>query len=148
MEISQAFRFGYKAKLSTLTFNGVPVPVFGEGSVPENQPEPYVIITTFTSRQRFVDKSKVFECTQLLDIVDAAKEPTGFRRALTIADAVEELINPDDSTDIDVTAYGYRIGNTFNIESKNLHYQNDTKYVYRVLKRYRHLVSKEPIPST
>lgn len=148
MEISQAFRLGYKTKLSALAFEGVSVPVFGEGSVPENYPEPYVIITTFTSNQRFVDKSKVFECTQLVDIVDAYQSPEGFRRALTIADAVENLINPDDFTDVDIRDYGYRIGNTFAIESKNLHYQNDTKYVYRVLKRYRHLVSKEPVLST
>lgn len=145
MELAEALRIGYRAAMSALVYNGNPVPVYGEGSIDENQPEPYVIISTFTGEQRFTDKGKVFECTQLVDIVTSSMEPIGFGQAYAIADQVEEAINPDSGANVDIRTLGYRIGNTFTLATTPIEDKVATKYIYRVLKRYRHLVSKESI---
>lgn len=138
MEIGEALRIGYKTALTPV----VGVPVFGAGSIPENQDPPYIIISTFTADQRMVDRCKVWECTQLLDIVTSSQHPTGFGQAYAIADLVEQTINPDSFIDIDITANGYRIGNTLTLSTQPDQQKNKTEYVYRILKRFRHLISK------
>lgn len=146
MEIQEALRIGYRRVLfPNIVWNSQPVPVYGEGSVPENQAEPYIIVTSYTGNQRPTDKCKVFEVTQLVDIVTASDNPMGYGQANNIADQVEELINPDSRVDIDITDLGYRIGDTYSIESNPIANKTDTRYIYRVLKRYRHLISKENI---
>jgi hypothetical protein len=141
MELSEAIRIGYRAALATVQLNGLPVPVFGEGSIKENQQSPYIIITTFTGAQRIVDRCKVYECTQLIDIVTESQSPKGFGDALNIADQVENLINPVSFIDVDITANGYRIGNTFTLETRPMFTKSNISYVYRVLKRFSHVVS-------
>jgi hypothetical protein len=143
MEIQEALRIGYRRELfPNVVINSIPVPVFGEGSVPENQIEPYIIITAYTGNQIRTDKCKPFEVTQLVDIVTASNKPMGFGQANLIADQVENIINPDNRIDIDITDLGYRIGDTYSIESNPLANKTETRYIYRILKRYRHLISK------
>jgi hypothetical protein len=138
MEIQEAIRIGYYTKL----LGNVGVPVYSEGSVPENAPKNYVIISSFTADQRFTDTRKVFECSQMVDIVTESLGPTGFGTANAIANLVEERINPDNRVDVDITDNGYEIGNTFTIDTNHQFIKDSTRYIYRVIKRYRHLVSK------
>lgn len=146
MEIQEALRIGYSRELSpAVTVGGNPVPVFGEGSVPENQPEPYIILSTFTGSQRFTDKNKIMEVTQLVDIVTSSLGPSGLGTANNIADQVESIINPDNGSSIDTLDLGYRVGNTFLVSTAPQGYKNGSHYIYRVLKRYRHLVSKQEV---
>lgn len=146
MEIQEAIRIGFRRDLfPSVVWQGNPVPVFGEGSVPENQPEPYILITTFTADQRFTDRCKIFECTQLVDIVTASQSPIGFGQANNIANQVENIINPDNRADVDITDLGYRIGDTYTIGTQVIADKVNTKYIYRVLKRYRLLISKENV---
>jgi hypothetical protein len=139
MEVYEAIRLGY---LQALVGN-VSVPVYSEGSIPENVTGSYVIISAFTSDQRFTDSCKVFEVTQMLDIVTQSLSPSGFGTANSIANLVENIVNNDNRVDIDLTPYGYKIGNTFTIQSNNTSLKDSDKYVYRVIKRYRHLISKQ-----
>ena len=146
MEIQEALRIGYSRELHpAVVFGGNPVLVYGEGSVPENLQEPYIILSTFTGGQRFTDTGKVYEVTQLVDVVTASLGPSGYGAANNIADQVEALINPENRVDIDITDLGYRIGNTFQTATDELFLKSKTKYVYRVLKRYRHVVSKQEV---
>lgn len=138
MEIQEALRIGY---LQALVGN-VGVQVYSEGSVPENAGKNYVIISAFTGDQRFTDTSKVLEVTQMVDIVTESLEPTGFGTANTIANLVENAINPDNRVDIDITDNGWKVGNTFTIQTNHLFDKDKTRYIYRVIKRYRHVVSK------
>jgi hypothetical protein len=138
MEIQEALRIGY---LRALVGN-VGVQVYSEGSIPENAGRNYVIISSFTGDQRFTDTSKVFEVTQMVDIVTESLEPTGFGTANTIANLVENAINPDNRLDIDITDNGWQVGNTFTIQTNHLFDKDKTRYIYRVIKRYRHVVSK------
>lgn len=142
MEVSQAVRIGYKNALTGMVVSSVSVPVFDMGGVPETQQEPYVIISTSTVDQIAVDRCKIYACTQLVDIVTSSKTPFGFDQAMAIAAEVESRINPDSFADIDITSNGYRIGETRLMSSSNELIKTQTKYVYRVLKRFTHLVSK------
>ena len=139
MEIQEALRIGY---LQAMVGN-VSVPVYSEGSIPESVTGNYVIISSFTGDQRFTDSCKVFEVTQMVDIVTQSKSPSGYGSANAIANLVEGIINPDNRQDIDLTAYGYKIGNTFTIQTTNTNLKEDTNYIYRIIKRYRHIISKQ-----
>lgn len=139
MEVYEAIRLGY---LQALVGN-VSVPVYSEGSIPENVTGNYVIISAFTMDQRFTDSCKVFEVTQMLDIVTQSLSPSGFGTANAIANLVENIVNNDNRIDIDLTPYGYKIGNTFTIQTNNTSLKDSDKYIYRVIKRYRHLISKQ-----
>lgn len=138
MEIQEALKIGY---LNALVGN-VGVPVYSEGSVPENLTGNYVIISAFTGDQRFTDTCKLYEVTQMVDIVTQSMKPTGFGTANSIADKIENIINPDNRQDIDITANGWKVGNTFTIQTQQISNKSDSNYIYRVIKRYRHLTSK------
>lgn len=141
MELQEALRIGYFGSL----VGNIGVPVYSEGSVPENATGNFVIIHSFLGDQRFTDRSKVFEVVQTVEVVTESQSPSGYGTANAIASLIEDIINPDDRIDIDITDSGYRIGNTFNIGTSNMFMKSDTKYIYRVIKRYRHLISKEPV---
>ena len=59
-----------------------------------------------------------------------------------IAEEIENIVNPDTYIDLDITANGYKIGNTFRIGDNNLTARNDLYYVYRKILTYGHIVSK------
>lgn len=141
MEVQEALRIGYYGAL----VGNVGVPVYSEGSVPENAGNNFIVIHNFTGNQRFTDRSKVFEVVQTVEIVTESLSPTGYGIANAIASLVDDIINPDNRIDIDITDTGYRIGNTFDIGTTNLFQKDATRYIYRIIKRYRHLISKEPI---
>ena len=138
MDIQEALRIGYIQAL----LGNVTVPVYSEGSVPENAPDNYLIVSAFTGNQRFTDTRKVFEVTQMVDIVTTSKGPTGFGTANNIAALVENIINPDNRQDINITDNGWQVGNTFTIETRHMSNKDSTRYIYRVIKRYRHVISK------
>lgn len=143
MEIQEAIKTGYYQALNgNITLSGSVVPVFTDTAIPENQNEPYIIIGTATVVQRPTDRCKLFEVQQTLDIVTATKSPTGNSDANEIANQVEAIINPDSRVDIDVTAYGYRIGDTYLTSTGQLGLKNANRYIYRVIKTYRHLTNK------
>ena len=48
----------------------------------------------------------------LIDIVTGSMDPIGRDQAEGIADEIEAIINPDNGNDIDISAYGYVIGDT------------------------------------
>jgi hypothetical protein len=138
MEIQEALRIGYFRSL----VGNVTVPVYSEGSVPENASGNYVIITSFSGDQRFTDKCKVFEVIQTIDIVTESQSPTGYGTANSISNLVENIINPDDRVDVYIDDLGWHIGNTFLVQNTNRWTKDKTRYIYRIIKTYRHLISK------
>jgi len=149
MELSEAVRIGYRdALVNNLTINGNVVSVYNNFAIPENAETPYVIISTFTANQRFTDTCKVIDCTQLVDVVTSFTNPTGQGQAENIANQIENIINPDTKTRIDITDYGYAIGNTYGIGSDQNYLKSNDRYIYRILKRYRHIVEKINLNNT
>lgn len=143
MNVTTAIRLGYASALvSTIMHEGQPVPVYDAYSIPEGVKYPYIIISTQTEVERRVKWCRMYEATVLVDIVTGSLAPSGRRDSEDIAAQIEGIINPITGPQVDITAHGFKIGDTereMNFDSQD---RNDVYYVYRKLVRYRHLVEK------
>lgn len=141
MELSLAIRTGYFGVLSgNVLHNNSPVPVYDVFALPEGNTYPYILISSQTSEQRNLKSSKMYNATVLIDIVTGSTDLMGRAQGEAIAEQVENLINPDDNSDIVIQ--GYKIGNTWRESDTDLGSKNGSYYIYRKLMRYRHLISK------
>lgn len=143
MTLSKALRTGYFAKLNGSVMNGIdPVPVYDVFGIPEVSGYPYILLSNQTSTQQGAKSGKSYEATILIDIVTGDTQVNNREQAETIADQIELLVNPDDRSDIDITANGYEIGDTIREEDSDLGAKNDQYYIVRKLMRYRHIITK------
>lgn len=137
MELSLAIRIGYVSALS-----GISAPVFDAFALPENTPYPYVLISSQTEVQREVTDGKVYDATVQIDVVTGSQEPIGREDAEIIAAEIEDRINPDYAIDIDISAYGYGIGDTNRELGFNQSDRNGIFYINRKIIIYRHICHK------
>lgn len=138
MELSLALRTGYFDNM-----NGViSAPMFDAFALPEDVSYPYVLVSSQTEVQREVTDGKVYDVTSLFDIVTGSMDPIGRAQAEAIADEIEAIINPDDASDIDISAYGYSIGDTNREQGFDDWQRRGPLYIYRKLLRYRHIIHK------
>lgn len=143
MTLSKALRTGYFAKLDGNVMNGItPVPVYDLFALPEITDYPYILLSSQTSSQIGVKSSKSYNATILIDIVTGDNQPIGREQSETIADQIEMLVNPDDRTDVDITANGYEIGDTWREEDGDMKNKNNEYYIVRKLMTYRHIITK------
>jgi hypothetical protein len=143
MELSLALRKGYFAKINGQIMNGVDtVPVYDIFAIPEETTYPYILLSSQTSTQRINKGNKIYNATMLIDIVTGDLNPIGREQSETIADQIELLVNPLDRSDIDITAHGYEIGDTYREDDSDLGAKNDQYYILRKLMRYRHIITK------
>lgn len=143
MNVSTAIRIGYFQALNgNIVIDGDAVPVYDAYSIPEGVKYPYIIISTQTEVERRVKWCRMYEATVLLDIVTGSLGISGRRQSEDIADQIEPIVNPITGPQIDITANGYKIGDTERAFSENLEDKNDVFYIYRKLLRYRLLVEK------
>lgn len=138
MDLTEALQRGYFTALSVL-----PYPVYTAYSVPEDAEYPYILISTISLGQRVVDRPCVIhEAFVTIDIVTGFLSPLGRSQALTISNSVETIINPDDGEPFPIPEPWVNTGswlqNSGTLESKSNNY-----YIYRVIKTYRHLISKQ-----
>lgn len=138
MELSLAIRIGYVEALDGVLI----APVFDAFALPENTPYPYVLISSQTEFQRDVTDGKVYDATVQMDVVTGSKDPIGREQAEEIAAEIEGLINPDSATDIDISAHGYRIGDTKRDMGFSQSDRNGIFYINRKIIIYRHLCHK------
>lgn len=135
MELSKAIRTGYYSAL-----NGViSAPVYDAFAIPEQVQYPYVLVSNQTSVQRYLKTCKAYDVQIILDIVTGSTDTIGMSDAEDIAEEIENIINVGD---IDISANGYVIGNTFRVGDGHLTSKNDKYYIYRKLLTYSHIVSK------
>lgn len=138
MEVSKAIRTAYYGAL-----NGViSVPVFDVYALPEGQTKPYVLLSTQTSNQITNKSCKRFNATILVDVVTESKDPIGREQAEDIAEEIDNIINPDTFVDLDLSAYGYQLGNTIRESDTDSNLMNGNLYIYRKLITYNHLINK------
>lgn len=138
MELSKAVRTGYYQALSGF----ISAPVYDAFAIPEQPQYPYVLISSQTSVQRTIKRCKAYDITIVIDIVTGSQSQIGMAQAEDIAEDIEDIVNPDTYVDLDITANGYKIGNTFRVGDNNLTARNDLYYVYRKILTYGHIVSK------
>lgn len=145
MEISQAVRFAYFDAIGTVTN----VPIFDVYALPEGTPYPYILLSTQTSVQRIIKRCKVYDASILIDIVTGESNGYAGRiQAEDIAEKIEQVIIPDDFSDLDLSVYGYSIGDTRMEMDTDSSLMNGTTNIYRKLIRYSHIISKLTINTT
>jgi len=143
MDLALALRTGYFTALNgNIAINTVDVPIYDAYAIPEDITYPYILLSSQTESQRIVKNSKIFNVTLLVDIVTGNINPFGRKQSEQIAEQIEDIINPDSFTDINISANGYTIGNTIRESSYDTTDKNQNYYIYRKLIRYNHIISK------
>lgn len=138
MELSKAVRTGYYIALS----GNISAPVYDQFAIPERAGYPYVIISSQTTVQRTIKKCKAYDVSITLDIVTGSRDQIGMGQAEDISEEIDDIINPDSFTDIDISANGYRILDTRRAADNHLSSRNNLYYIFRKLVTYNHIVSK------
>lgn len=144
MELSKAIRTGYFGALNgNVTYASVAVPIYDSFALPQDATSyPYILLSTQTDDQREQKTGKTLNATILIDVVTGAKDSIGRGQSEDIAEQIEDIINPDSNTSIDITANGWRISDTLRSQSFEFTDKNDKYYIFRKLLRYSLLISK------
>lgn len=137
MEVSKAVRTAYSTALS-----GISVPVYDVFAIPEGIAPPYVLISTQVTNQLTIKRCKRYNTSVLLDIVTRSLDPIGREDAEDIAEEIEAIINPDTFEDLDLSPYGYQLGNTIRENDTDNSLKSGQYYIYRKLVTYNHLIIK------
>lgn len=143
MELSKAIRTAYFTALDgQITFNSNVVPVFDAYAVPDGVSYPYILLSSQTSNQLQIKRCKRYNSSILVDIVTGSTDPIGRSDAEDIAEQVDAIINPGTFVDLDLSSYGYQLGNTTRDNDTDLTDKNNIYYIYRKLLTYNHLIVK------
>jgi hypothetical protein len=136
MDLSKALKAGYFQAL----YPEIGVPIYDAFSIPEMAPYPYVIISSITTSEIANTSCKKFNADVTLDIVTGFTRPTGMDQAFDIAEDIEAIINPTNKVDINITAYGWNIGNTNLATSDSIQLRTSEYWIYRNVRTYSHIV--------
>ena len=136
MDLSKALKSGYYQAL----YPEIGVPIYDAFSIPENAAYPYVIISDITTNEIQNADCKKFNAEVTLDIVTGFTRPTGMDQALDIAEDIDDIINPMDMDDINITAYGWRVGETRLNSSNGVQLRTGEYWIYRNIRTYFHIV--------
>lgn len=143
MELSKAIRTAYFTALNgNVTFNSNVVPVFDAFAIPDGVTYPYILLSSQTSVQGNLKRCKRYNASILIDIVTGSADPIGRSDSEDIAEQVENIVNPDSFDDLNVSPYGYAIGNTSRAGDSDLSDKNGIYYIFRKLITYDHIVTK------
>lgn len=140
MNKTTAVRTGYYTALNgNILYNQVPVKIYDSYAKVEDTEDIYIILSTQTSSQRGVKQAcKIYDDTIVVDIITKFPKPYGRSTSELLAEQVDTII----SNGIDLTPYGYQLGNT-NLESDtDLENKSGMQYVFRKVMRYKHLIDK------
>lgn len=138
-----ALRAGYFAVLNgAITSNNRTVTVYDAYAVPETLSYPYIIIGNIQTIEIANDRCKFYRASVVVDIVTGNSSPAGRTEAWEIGYEVETIINPDDMGDIDLTLYGWYVGETRLETASNLESKAKNFYIYRNIRNYSHLITK------
>jgi hypothetical protein len=136
MDLSKALKAGYFQAL----YPEIGVPIYDAFSIPEMAPYPYVIISSITTSEIANTSCKKFNADVTLDIVTGFTRPTGMDQAFDIAEDIEAIINPTNKVDINITPYGWKIGNTNLATSDGVQLRTSEYWIYRNVRTYSHIV--------
>ena len=142
MELSLAVRTGiYQALLNNVTHNGEVVKAYDAYALPQTAEYPYILLSTQNNAQRNTKFVRPQDASIIVEVVTAYLQPVGRKTSEQIYEQVSAIINPDDRSQIDLSPYGYKIGDTINAGSTFLASKNDAYYVYRKLTTFNFIVS-------
>lgn len=143
MELSKAVRTGYFQALNgNVSLNGNNVPIFDVYALPEDVSYPYILLSTQVSNQLNIKRCKRYNASILIDIVTGNVNPIGREDAEDISEQIENIVNPDTYTDLNINLNGYQLGNTIRQQDTDASLMNGQYYIYRKLITYQHLIVK------
>lgn len=143
MELSKAIRTAYYTALNgNVTYNGNDVPLFDAYAVPDGVSYPYILLSSQTSNQLRIKRCKRYNASILIDIVTGSTDPIGRSDAEDIAEQIDNIVSPTSFEDLDLSAYGYQLGNTTREGDNDISDKNNIYYVYRKLLTYSFLAVK------
>lgn len=137
MDLTEALQRGYYSALEPLGY-----PIYTAYAIPEPQSYPFILISNISNNQLTVDRPCIIhEGFVTVDIITGFLKPLGRSNALMMSYEIEGIINPDDGVPFAIPDpwenTGSWLQNSGTLESKSNNY-----YIYRVVKTYRHLISK------
>lgn len=135
MDLSLALKTAYFQSLSP----AIGVSVYDAFSVPASASYPYVIIASIDVNEIVNSGCKSYNATVTLDIVTGFSSPTGMNSAYIIGGDIESIINPMPRVNLDLSSYGYQIGQTRS-NSVPLQLRTDNFYIYRNIRTYSHII--------
>jgi hypothetical protein len=135
MDLSLALKTAYFQALDP----EIAVKVYDAFSVPERATYPYVIIASIDVNEIVNSGCKSYNATVTLDIVTGFSSPTGMNSAYIIGGNIESIINPMSRVNLDLSSYGYQIGQTRS-NSAPLQLRTDNFYIYRNIRTYNHII--------
>lgn len=135
MDISLALKTGYFQALNP----EIGIPIYDAFSVPASAVYPYVIIALIAPTEIVNAKCKSWNAAVTLDVVTGFTSPTGMNAAWNISEDIENIINPPNRNPIDLTSYGYQIGQTRS-SSNPVQLKTGTYWIYRNLITFSHII--------
>jgi len=142
MELSLAIREGvYEALSGNVIFDGSPLKVYDAFAFPPTASYPYILLSSQNNSQRNTKFVRPQDAGIIVEVVWGDLQPVGFKKAEELMEQVQNIINPNDRTQLDITSKGYRIGDTINVGGPNLTAKNAAYYVYRKLATFNFIVS-------
>lgn len=143
MNDSLAIRKGvFLALDENITLNSEIVAVYDAFEIPDGVSYPYILLSSQSSSQRVTKGRRPQDAEITIDIVTGFRSPEGREQSEDIADQINELINPDDRSNLDLSAYGYKMGDINIRRSYDVTDKNDIYYVYRKIVVYSLIISK------
>lgn len=132
----------FAALFENVTHDGEFVGIYDAFELPDGVSYPYILISAQTSSQRVTKGRRPMDATLVIDIVTGFPTPVGREPADEIQEQVNDLLNPDDRTDLDTTLNGFIIGDINLRSARDISDKSDVYYVYRKLLLYSLIITK------
>ena len=134
MDISLAIKTGYFQALSP----EIGIPIYD--SVPNSAIYPYVIIASIIPSEKLPNGCLVYDCVVTLDLVTGSNSGTGMNSVWNISEQIRNIIRPLNGSDLDLTSYGWKIGETRGLPDNPIQFKTDNWWIYRNILTFSHIV--------
>lgn len=136
MDVSLAIKSGYYQALVP----EILVPVYDAFSIPANATYPYVIIASIEVSERLPNGCEIYNVVATLDVVTGFSSPTGMNEAWNISEDIKSIVRPSDGSDLDLSSYGWVIGETRLLGSNPVQLRTDNYFIYRNVLQFSHII--------
>jgi len=132
----------FKALFEQITLNGSIVAVYDAYAIPDGVSYPYILIGSQNASQRSTKGRRPLDSTVQIDAVTGFIGPNGREESEILMQLVDEIINPDDRTNLDSSEFGYIIGDIRAEGFRDITSKNEIYYVYRKIVLYSLIITK------
>ncbi|AGO48019.1 hypothetical protein Phi18:2_gp52 [Cellulophaga phage phi18:2] len=144
MDVNLALRKGYFKELNgSISFNSKAVKIYDTFANPNDEVEyPYIILSTIRSGQISVKRCYHFDASINIDIVTGSLNNIGREDSEIISDQIQNLLLNLNFTDLDLSDYGYTVGDTRLTNNLDMTSKSNAYYIFRKILTFNHLINK------